>query len=144
MSNWWRQFWTSALEIIVKLFLETGNSCDSVKWCNKWFWWKFRMTEVFWGENSPYKMTIIRCFFRQGLFSRLICKYGKLNASFGMGVVDILLNWFLKISKEIILWQKFMEILCVLMVFPNTFLSNDENSKVWLDCRTTWRRDIAR
>jgi len=37
-----------------------------------------------------------------------------------------------------------MEILCVLMVFPNTFLSNDENSKVWLDCRTTWRRDIAR
>jgi len=54
-----------------------------------------------------------------------------------MGVVDILLNWFLKISKEIILWQKFMEILCVLMVFPNTFLSNDENSKVWLDCRTT-------
>ena len=76
-------------------------------------------------------------FFRQGLFSRLICKYGKLYASFGMGVVDILLNWFLKISKEIILWRKFMEILCVLMVFPNTFLSNDENSKVWLDCRTT-------
>ena len=70
MSNWRRQFWTSALEAIVKLFLENGNSCDSVKQCNKWFWWKLRMTEVFWGENSPYKMTIIRCFLDKG-YSRI-------------------------------------------------------------------------
>ena len=52
-----------------------------------------KFQDVFWGEDSPYKMTIIRQGIkRQGLLLHLILKCKKLHASFGMGAVNILLD----------------------------------------------------